>query len=464
MVELFDLCYRARGFGPLSLRLEGGQVVMVCGPSGSGKSTLCQLLLGDLDPSQGKVSWALGARCGYLGAEPESQLLGSTVGQELEFSQRAQTPSYSASWSQLQEQLLVRFSERMGEDPHLLSKGEQQVLLLSSLIIGPYTALVLDEGLSGLDEVTFEGFCRLLRQVAEAGGLVLLVSHEPRLLRWVDRVLGMDSGQLKIDAPVRDLTWGQFNKMRLWPGVLPPGPEDETVWRTPPSEVSVRQALGASVEEQAITLPHPLDLCLAGGEAMALAGVSGSGKRRTLQHLFFNPELSALYRVMLTDNPIAMLSRRSVLAELSASLALGRARGLEQQEWGLPEEWLARSPRTLSTGQTKLTACRCLILQNPDLLLLEEPFSGLDSQLRATLEDWLRQYLAAGGRLVFTTHNPDEMCLYPDILVVVDKAAPIWVARAGEDFTTQPESRLGAAGFVRRPLDELQPDVVTPDL
>ena len=182
---------------------------------------------------------------------------------------------------------------------------------------------------------------------------------------------------------------------------------------------------------------------------MALAGVSGSGKSRVLQHLFFTPELSALYRVMLTDNPIAMLSRRSVLAELSASLALGRARGPGSQEWGLPEEWLARSPRTLSTGQTKLVACRCLILQSPDLLLLEEPFSGLDSQLRATLEAWLRQYLASGGRIIFTTHNPDEMCLYPDVLVVVDKAAPIWVASAGEDFNSQPESRLGTAGFVR---------------
>ena len=437
---------------------------MVCGPSGSGKSTLCQLLLGDLDPTQGKVSWAQGARCGYLGAEPESQLLGSTVGQELEFSQRAQGPSYSASWSQLQAQLLVRFAERMGEDPRLLSKGEQQVLLLSSLVIGPYTALVLDEGLSGLDEVTFEAFCRLLRQVAEAGGLVLLVSHEPRLLRWVDRVLGMESGQLKIDAAVRGLTWGQFNKMRLWPGVLSPGLEGETVWRTPPTVTSVRQALGAPVQEQALALPHPLNLSLARGEAMALAGVSGSGKSRALQHLFFTSELSALYRVMLTDNPIAMLSRRSVLAELSASLALGRARGPGSQEWGLPEEWLARSPRTLSTGQTKLVACRCLILQSPDLLLLEEPFSGLDSQLRATLEAWLRQYLASGGRIIFTTHNPDEMCLYPDVLVVVDKAAPIWVASAGEDFNSQPESRLGTAGFVRRPLDELQPDVMAPDL
>lgn len=447
MLELIDLTYQSRDLGPLSLRLEGGQVIMLCGPSGSGKSTLCQLLLGDLDPDRGMVQWESGVRCGFLGQEVESQLLGGTVAQELEFGRRNSDVEPSPAWRALQEQVVGRFATRLGEDPHQLSRGEQQILLLSSLLVGPYSCLILDEGLSGLDEFAFEAFCRFLREVAQAGGLIVLVSHEARLLPWTDRVLGLNEGRLCLDCSTSALTWGGFERIQLWPGVVRVGQAEEKIGNSP-RDISVgNSGLGSDSKSGSVLLPAPLSRTLAAGEALALAGVSGSGKSRLLRELCFTRELEPAYRVMLTDNPSAMLCRRTVRAEVTVSQEHGRSRGGKVEQLGLPEEWLERSPRALSTGQRKLVACRCLLLQDPDLLLMEEPFSGLDSQLRATLELWLQEYLRSGGRLVFTTHHPDEMCLYPDTLVVVEGGRPVWEGSERTKFMSQPELRLGQPGF-----------------
>ncbi len=449
MLELIDLTYQSRGLGPLSLSLERGQVIMLCGPSGSGKSTLCQLLLGDLDPDQGMVQWEAGVRCGFLGGDVESQLLGGTVAQELELSRRASVGSPSPAWRALQSQVMERFATRMGEDPHRLSRGEQQILLLSSLLVGPYSCLILDEGLSGLDEFAFEAFCRFLREVAHAGGLIIAVSHEARLLPWTDRVLGLNAGELRLDCSTSALAWEDFGSVQLWPGVIVPGAPEEKVWEGQPELSWEFPGLGSRGDGTHIVLPDPLSRTLAAGEALALAGVSGSGKSRLLRDLCFARELEPAYRVMLTDNPSVMLCRRTVLAEVTVSQEHGRSRGMTIGELDLPEDWLERSPRALSTGQRKLVACRCLLLQAPDLLFLEEPFSGLDSQLRTTLELWLREYLRSGGRLVFTTHHPDEMCLYPDTLMVVEGGRPVWEGNDRMEFMSQPDLRLGQPGFVR---------------
>ncbi len=456
MIKLLDLSYQSRGLGPLSISLDGGQLIMLCGPSGSGKSTLCQLLLGELEPSQGLIRWQENARTGFLGGDVESQLLGSSVAQELDFAQRFSPTRSSDSWESLKTGILERFRGRLAVDPHELSRGEQQILLLASMVLGPYTCLVLDEGLSGLDQSAFDEFCQALRGIARAGGLVLIVSHEPRLLRWSDRVLGLREGKLCFDLSPSDITWHQFEQVRLWAGVFIPGSAQSIVWEKPLKHSRGQGLLSSSPAGRAWLLPGPLDFTLHFGEALALAGVSGSGKSYWLHQLLHSNELVPAYRVMLTDNCSTMLWRRTVFLEIEASLAVGKRRGFTPHYLDFPKDWLDRSPRALSVGQRKLVVCYCLLLQCPDILLMEEPFGGLDRGLRVLLERWLHQYLETGGALVYSSHNPDELWLYPNRLIVFDDGAPLWIGDSWDEFCTcyPQESRLGTPGFTTGPDHE----------
>ena len=450
MIELRDLSYKQRNFGPVTLSLAKGQVVLLCGPSGSGKSTLCQLLLGELDPTQGLVSWEPDVRYGFLGGDVESQLLGSSVGQEFEFAQQQSLKSRSSHWMALEETVLSRFQDKLELDPHELSRGEQQILLLSSMLLGPYSCLVLDEGLSGLDHSAFESFCQLLRDVAGAGGLVIVVSHEARFLRWCDRVVGLKEGTVVLDRCRGDVTWSDFCRVQLWAGALLPGAPEERVEESFVAQPNEGERLGVSLGAVSWSLPVPWDFRLFSGQSLAVTGVSGSGKSRWLTQVLDSAQLSSLYRVMLTECCSSMLWRRTVATEIEVSLSLGRGRGGDCPDYlGVPEDWLDKSPRALSLGQRKLVTCYCLLLQRPDLLLMEEPFSGLDHDLREVLVGWLRQYLASGGGLIFSTHSPDELWLYPNFLLFFEREKPTWMGGSWSEFVEAfpEEKRLGFPGF-----------------
>jgi energy-coupling factor transporter ATP-binding protein EcfA2 len=460
MLVLDKLSYSPRGLGPLSLTLEPGQVVLLCGPSGSGKSTLCALVTGELEPTSGQLERPEGG-LGSMTADVEGQLLGSTLGQELELGRQASHgQAETAGLRAAREGLLAVFRGRDGEDPQSLSAGEQQLLLLASLSLGPFPLLLLDEGLSLLDQASFESVCRALRALAQAGRLVIVVSHELRVLPWVDRCLGLREGRLAFEVAASELTWDHLESARMWLGTLAglARPSGARVLQVPEAS-SVAAPLLPALALPAAS-PKPLlahgekAYPLAEGGMLGLAGVAGSGKSRLLAGMAGLQELPGWrcllegYRVLLRQHAPSLLWRRTVRAELEASLAEGRRRhpgtSLALRDLvEVPESWRERSPRNLSQGQLKLVASLCLLLQRPDLLLLDQPFASLDAELRGHLERRLGDYLKEGGRAIFSTHQSDEMVLYPSSLLVLEGLLPVWSGRGAEYFQQAPDPRLG---------------------
>lgn len=454
MLTLTELCYASRGLGPLSLSLEGGQVVLLCGPSGSGKSTLCELIAGDLEPTGGEV--VRPPRVGTMTADVESQLLGSSVAQELELGRLAGTLGRAPAGGPLAS-LARRWVGRENVDPQTLSSGEQHLLLLASLALGGFPLLVLDEGLSCLDQESFREVCAGLRALAREGVLVILVSHELRALPWVDRCVGLRNGRLVLDKAAASVTGADLSQLRIWTGTLSLAPDRPVLGGvTEPSPTAPRLALETGQRErpEGGVLEHEsgLKVDMADG-VLAIAGPTGSGKSRLLSSMrglesvagWRFVEARQQYVVMLPQPASSVLWHRSVAAELRASLAEGRRRGATPGDdvAEIPSDWQPRSPRSLSHGQAKLLGCLCLLLQKPDLLLLDEPFSGLDADLRQQLERRLRSYLAGGGRLVISTHQSDEMVLYASALLVLHQGKPEYLGPPWQYFQSEPESPLG---------------------
>jgi heme exporter protein A len=176
-----------------------------------------------------------------------------------------------------------------------------------------------------------------------------------------------------------------------------------------------------------ITAVQDLDLTVTPGEAVAVLGPNGAGKTTLLRLLatLLRPSAGSL---RLFDRPlrdggaearrrIGFLSHQSFLypdltptqnLEFYARMFGVRAAAARVAE--LIEQvgligWAHRPVRTLSRGLEQRCALARAVLHEPQLLLLDEPFTGLDVHAAAILADMLRQAHARGTTLLMTTHD-----------------------------------------------------------
>lgn len=202
------------------------------------------------------------------------------------------------------------------------------------------------------------------------------------------------------------------------------------------------------------------------GEVLGVIGPNGSGKS-TLLRILGLLERPHSGRVLLGGHPvdgtgmlaarrrIAMAFQEPLLADMSVAdnVALGlRFRGLGRAETrARVRRWLerlgvadlaARSPRTLSGGQAQRVALARALAVEPEVLLLDEPFSGLDPPSRATLVPDLAAVLRADHvTTVLVTHDRGEALAMADRVAVlidgrlrqVDETARVFQAPASED-------------------------------
>lgn len=163
----------------LTLLIQRGDRIGLLGPNGSGKTTLLKLLLGDLQPTTGKIQYGTKLEIAYfdqlrLQLEPEKTVI-DNLAQGREFitinGQDRHVLSYLGDFL---------FSPQRARTPvKALSGGERARLLLAKLFSKPANLLVLDEPTNDLDVETLE----LLEEVLLSfEGTVLMVSHDRAFL------------------------------------------------------------------------------------------------------------------------------------------------------------------------------------------------------------------------------------------------------------------------------------------
>jgi len=194
------------------------------------------------------------------------------------------------------------------------------------------------------------------------------------------------------------------------------------------------------------TAVDAIDFEVAPGESFGFLGPNGAGKTSTMRMIgcvspISDGELSVLGRDPRTDGPqirsrIGVVPQQDTLdTELTVrenlviygryfglSRAECRRRADELLEFAQLSERANDQVEPLSGGmKRRLTIARALI-NEPDLLLLDEPTTGLDPQARHLLWDRLYRLKQRGVTLVLTTHYMDEAEQLCDRLVVMDKA------------------------------------------
>ena len=202
------------------LTLEKGTVTMVTGRSGSGKTTLLQLLAGLLKPSEGQV----------LLEERELYALDDAALSALRAGRMAVIPQVNTAVASLTvwENILLpamlagRDLKAVGEKasamletlgiaglrdamPGELSGGEKRRMSIVRALCCGAELIFADEPTGDLDDENTLAVLKLLRQAADGGAAVLLVTHEREAAQWADRLLRMNAGRLE-EQTTQDLT------------------------------------------------------------------------------------------------------------------------------------------------------------------------------------------------------------------------------------------------------------------
>lgn len=185
-------------FDGLSVEIETGRTVAVCGANGTGKSTLLRLLAGLLEPDEGTI--AIEGEEPTVGLAPETPadgLFAATVREEVAFFPTNRDLDVE---EHVTEALAALGIEHLADrSPQTLSEGQKRLVTVAAVLSGAPDVVGLDEPTSGLDAEAWE---RLGKRLAALSETVLLVTHDTDFAwRYADRVLVLSPAGLERYGP-----------------------------------------------------------------------------------------------------------------------------------------------------------------------------------------------------------------------------------------------------------------------
>jgi putative ABC transport system ATP-binding protein len=219
-IELVGVAKRYR-VGPVvvtaldavDLQVSAGELAVILGPSGSGKTTLLNLI-GALDaPTEGLVRVGgidvAGASAGARAAirrrtvsfvfQSFNLFPGLTALENVRFGLDVSGRRERGEAAVLLDR--VGLAARAHHFPHQLSGGEQQRVAIARALATGNPVLLADEPTGELDVATGVQILALLREQADAGTTVLVVTHNREIARMADRVVQLSGGRIVDDGP-----------------------------------------------------------------------------------------------------------------------------------------------------------------------------------------------------------------------------------------------------------------------
>lgn len=431
----------------LGWTLREGETWAVVGPTGSGKTTFAEMLLGRHHLAEGIIRWPLFDRLRAAGRRIDYP---SQVIAHVSFKEESRLFSYAGHYYQqrfefadgddplsLQQFLLsskasheeiAAIAGRLGIAAQLpqpfmtLSNGQTRRARLARALLAKPELLILDDPFIGLDTHGRADLSELLAAMVRGGSRLVLICREDAVPAWATNVLHcknlngiVDSSPLAAPIP------------RGQPAAQPGDLLVEL------NDVSIIHS-GRKILDQ-------VSWTVRAGERWAVVGPNGSGKTTLLSLLCgdhpqaYSNDVRLFGRKRGTGETIwdvkrnvglvspefhlyftePLTAKRTVATGFFDALA-DRPTTAEQDSRvaGLFREFSAthlldRQFRCLSTGEQRLVLLLRALVKRPPLLILDEPFQGLDVELVTRSRSWLDCQVGSNQTLLFVTHDLQEL-------------------------------------------------------
>lgn len=341
-----------------------------------------------------------------------------------------------------------------------LSYGQRRLVLIARAFASEAPLLLLDEVFNGLDERT-RGKLRKALEAPRAGHSWLLTTHRPKELpRNVTHVALIERGKIVYAGRKEEARWSPTQRAssltlrrkaeerhRSTPALAK---RHKVVGAAKPPSLAKRGRVevGAALirlndvalyrDERAVI--RNLDWTLNKGEHWAILGPNGSGKSTLLNLLYgdLHPALGGIIEragapfgtriedwkkrlgwvspELQADHYAAKKVEEIVMSGRYASVGLNepptRGDRLAARRWlkfFRLDALRDRGPRQVSYGQMRLALFARAMINDPELLLLDEPCTGLDIDVREYVLDVLQRLATSGTQIVMAVHDPEDI-------------------------------------------------------
>jgi molybdate transport system ATP-binding protein len=331
-----------------------------------------------------------------------------------------------------------------------LSYGERRLTLLARALAGRPGLLLLDEPYNGLDAGARTTLDRELARLARTAATIVVSAHRTEdAPRGFAHAIVVEDGRIAYAGPRRTAPreWliepGRTSRRAA--GTMRPAARADrrsTIRSAPATETAAPPLLrlrGVDLYRDYRPVLRDVNWDLARGEHWAIVGANGSGKSTLLRfvygefpaalggiverlghppgtHLeawrrrvaFVSPELQAGYRDRVSVLELVVSGLRSSIGldEPPTPAEVRRARAALRRAGVLA--WAERPFQTLSYGQRRVALIARALVLRPELLLLDEPLTGLDAQWRARVRTLLHSVAAEGTQLVMAVHHATD--------------------------------------------------------
>lgn len=461
----------------ITLNINRGEFVTICGKSGCGKTTLLRQLKPSLAPygtSRGTIEFfekeinTLDEReqcqkIGYVQQRPENQIVTDKVWHELAFG--LENLGYKTDEIRIKVAEIASFFGIQNwflKDVTELSGGQKQLLNLASVMVMQPDVLILDEPTAQLDPITAVNFLETVSKInRELGTTVILTEHRlEEVFPMSDRIIVIDEGRIiandtpesigekiidnpmfnALPTPIR--IYYSIEKYGKCPVTIRDGRKWlETIDKTAELNIQAPKSnnnvlielkdIWFRYEKDAPDVVKGLSTKIYSGEIFAIVGGNGTGKTTAMSLMC---GLLKPYRgkVLINGKSISKITDKfqglfavlpqdpqSVFSQNTAYLELAEMSDNEEKINKIAkqchiEHLLKKHPYDLSGGEQQRLALAKTLMLEPKILLMDEPTKGFDSYFKEKFANILGDLKTKGVTIIMVSHDIEFCAKYAD--------------------------------------------------